>query len=103
MKRPSKFASMRKKIVPSGNVTLCINEVEGLWGSFKNECKDMASLATWIRDEFCHNANNTMMESEFVTVTCGLAHYAAPQVPGIVCKTALQEAWSSLASECPAT
>lgn len=90
------------KVAPSANITLCVQDVEQIWESFESECKDIASAATWLRDEFCNNANNTMIKDEFVTVTCGLAHYAAPQVPGIVCKTAMQEAWSTLASDCPA-
>jgi hypothetical protein len=91
------------KVAPSANVTLCMDEVEHLWEAFESECKDIASVATWIRDEFCQNANNTMVENEFVAVSCSLAHYAAPQVPDVVCKTALQKAWSALASECPVT
>lgn len=85
------------------NLTHCMNEVERLWESFESDCKDVASLASWVRDEFCHNANNTMMETEFSAVTCGLAHYAAPQVPSVVCKTAVQQAWSAIARECPVT
>eukprot|EP00746_Dinoflagellata_sp_MGD_P011088 gnl/MRDRNA2_/MRDRNA2_123141_c0_seq1.p1 gnl/MRDRNA2_/MRDRNA2_123141_c0~~gnl/MRDRNA2_/MRDRNA2_123141_c0_seq1.p1 ORF type:complete len:290 (+),score=66.86 gnl/MRDRNA2_/MRDRNA2_123141_c0_seq1:101-970(+) len=97
-----KVCHYAQQVTPSANITLCVAEVERLWGSFESDCKDVASLATWIRDEFCHNAKNSMMESEFAAVACGLAHYAAPQVPSVVCKTAVQEAWLALASECPA-
>merc|ERR1719428_2723178 len=96
-----KICQYAQEVTPSVNVTLCRKEVEGYWESFKSDCKDMASLAIWIRDEFCHNANNTMMENEFTAVTCGLAHYAVPQVPSVVCKAAVQEAWSQLAHQCP--
>jgi hypothetical protein len=96
-----KICQYAQQVTSSVNITLCMHEVEHLWGSFKSDCKDMPSLATWIRDEFCHNAKNGMMESEFAAVTCGLARYAAPQVPSVVCKSAVQEAWSALAHDCP--
>jgi hypothetical protein len=90
------------KVDPSANVTLCTTKVEGLWESFEGECKDIASWAIFMKNEFCYNAKNQGAESQFIETVCGLAHYAAPQVPDMVCKMAMQEAWSALASECPA-
>jgi hypothetical protein len=90
------------KVNPSVNVTLCINEVEGYWNSFEAECKDLAGWAVFVKNEFCANAKNPGMENEFVAVTCGLAHYAVPQIPDIACKMAMQEVWSALESECHA-
>merc|ERR1712118_67429 len=89
------------KVDPSANVTLCMTNVEELWESFEGDCKDIASWAVFMKNEFCYNAKNQQVESEVVSTICGLAHYAAPQVPAMVCKMGMQEAWSALASECP--
>jgi len=90
------------KVEPSLNVTSCTGKVEGLWDIFKSDCKDVAALAIFMKNEFCANAKNQAVEDEFIATACSLVHYAAPQVPATVCKMAMQKAWSGLASECPA-
>lgn len=97
-----KICQYEKVVDPKANPTFCVHEIEGLWEAFQGECKDVADLAAWVRDTWCQNAKNPTVEKEFATVTCALAHYVKPQVPTSVCEAAVEEAWSTLESECPA-
>merc|ERR1711977_208211 len=79
----------------------CLSDLTMAWGSFASQCKDMDHIADWIQEEFCNVSGNTALEAEVVTVSCGLVHYAVPQIPSFICTKAMQKTWSVLKSECP--